>query len=210
MSLWILALLACGDAPSNAPEAAPVPAGDDEAAALVEPPVSDPDDMPVPSERVVTPQGEPVDDADGYVPDLVTPTLPPGLVVEAVYEPGVLLEDRIADLAAAARLDGVLPVVELWGGWCGSCRRLHESMADPQMLDAFAGTRIIRVDTVAWKEAMVTLQVGNADQFSIPAFYVAKADGALGSSIDGHAWRENVPENMAPPLKRFFRQHGAR
>ena len=40
---------------------------------------------------------------------------------------------------------------------------------------------------------------------AIPVFYKLDANGKpTGDKIDGGAWGDNIPDNMAPPLKAFF------
>lgn len=118
------------------------------------------------------------------------------------------LPEQLAAQAAKAQEAGLAPFMELYGGWCQSCRDLDASLSDPRMVDAFAGTYVVRVDTVAFKDAVALLPLGG-ELFSLPSFYVLQPDGGLGDSIDGHAWGVNTPENMAPPLRTFFRAHGA-
>jgi hypothetical protein len=40
----------------------------------------------------------------------------------------------------------------------------------------------------------------------IPAFFRLDAEGKPVARIDGGAWAENIPKNMAPPLKTFFNE----
>ena len=51
-----------------------------------------------------------------------------------------------------------------------------------------------------WPQVADAFRVG-----PIPVFFQVDAAGnPTGRSIDGNAWGENVPANMAPPLKQFF------
>jgi hypothetical protein len=70
------------------------------------------------------------------------------------------------------------------------------------MKQAFAGTFIIHVDLDAWEKplAQAGFHVGG-----VPAFFALDAKGRpTGRTITGAAWQEDVPANMAPPLKAFF------
>ena len=70
------------------------------------------------------------------------------------------------------------------------------------MAEAFAGTYIIRLNVDDWPES-VTKNEFNAT--SIPVFYELDSEGSsTNRSIDGSAWGENTPGNMAPPLAEFF------
>ena len=70
------------------------------------------------------------------------------------------------------------------------------------MVDAFNGTYIILVNLDEWKRQL------NRSDFAvsgIPAFFQLDEEGAYtGRMITGAAWGEDIPENMAPPLKAFF------
>ena len=71
------------------------------------------------------------------------------------------------------------------------------------MLEAFSGVYLIRLDVDEW--GWITDHGFNVE--AIPVFYKLDADGKPnGEVIDGNAWGENIPENMAPPLDAFF--HG--
>jgi thiol-disulfide isomerase/thioredoxin len=105
--------------------------------------------------------------------------------------------------AARAKAQNLTPVVEITAPWCGPCQELKASMDDPLMKDAFAGTYIIHVDNDTWKPQFAA---AGLDVKGIPAFFLLDDDGKAVARIDGGAWEENIPKNMAPPLKTFFNQ----
>ncbi|HET7133070.1 MAG TPA: thioredoxin family protein [Gammaproteobacteria bacterium] len=109
-----------------------------------------------------------------------------------------LLEHEVHNAAAL----GKLPYVQITAEWCGPCKALRASLADPLMRDAFAGTYIVQVDYDAWKPQLE--RAGFSGQ-AIPVFYAVDAEARpTGAKIDGGAWGEDIPRNMAPPLKQFF------
>ncbi len=70
------------------------------------------------------------------------------------------------------------------------------------MIDAFTGTYIIKLDFDYWNPK---LSKTGFYVPGIPAFYEIDTDGKpTGRMITGAAWGEDIPENQAPPLKRFF------
>ena len=62
---------------------------------------------------------------------------------------------------------------------------------------------VIRLDVDAWHDQLKPLGFVSD---GIPAvFAIDPAGKATGPVITGGAWGEDIPENMAPPLKTFFR-----
>lgn len=70
------------------------------------------------------------------------------------------------------------------------------------MLAAFKNIYLIRVDVDQWGWDH------EASGFYVPVipifFKVNEKGQSTGEVIDGGAWGENIPENMAPPLDAFF------
>lgn len=72
------------------------------------------------------------------------------------------------------------------------------------MLNAFCGVYLIRVDVDRWDWGNESL---GFDVPAIPIFFKVDQQGKpTGAIIDGNAWGENIPENMAPPLDSFFHE----
>jgi hypothetical protein len=70
------------------------------------------------------------------------------------------------------------------------------------MVDAFAGIYLINLDVDEWGWGIP--ETGYYTQ-SIPMFFGVDQDARPnGLVIGGDAWGENIPVNMAPPLKEFF------
>ncbi len=96
-------------------------------------------------------------------------------------------------------------MVYLSAGWCGPCVAIKKYRSEPKMRDAFVGVAIIELDVDEWKAA--DLAALGMKSTTIPVFYFVDKDGkSTGKSIDGGAWGDNIPKNMAPPLKAFFSQ----
>ncbi len=112
------------------------------------------------------------------------------------------LPDLLAAEAQKAKDQGFSPFVEFYADWCGPCKSLAASLGDPRMIDAFAGTYIIRLNVDDWVDAPA--EAGFTVK-GIPAFFAVDWAGKpTGRFITGAAWGEDIPENMAPPLKEFF------
>ena len=123
----------------------------------------------------------------------------------SVVEP-VLAEGDLAPIlkaeAAKAHAMGRKPFVELEASWCGPCKALKRSLDDPLMQQAFSGTYIIQIDVDQWESQ---LRSAGFTIESFPVFHEINSEGKpTGRSIDGGAWEENIPANMAPPLQKFF------
>jgi hypothetical protein len=152
----------------------------------------------VPSETAtLTPLPATATPAASHTPDAAHPFE----IVELQHGSGNLPDLLKAEAQAALAL-GHKPFIEGTATWCANCAELNASLTDPRMIDAFSGTHIIRVDVDEWK---TELAAAGFKVQGIPAFYEIDADGRpTGRSIDGGAWAENIPVNMAPPLKAFF------
>jgi thiol-disulfide isomerase/thioredoxin len=130
----------------------------------------------------------------------------PVTVVTLAPEQGDLPKLLQREVANAGRV-GKVPFVQVTAEWCGPCKALRSYMGDPLMKEAFAGTYVIRLDLDAWKPQLG--QAGLATNV-VPVFFALNpAARATGKNINGGAWGEDIPKNMAPPLKKFFRANGA-
>ena len=112
------------------------------------------------------------------------------------------LAKLISSEVAKARARNLKPFLELRAEWCAPCKDLEKALDEPSMKEAFAGTFIISVDIDEWVDKVAPL---GFDGSSIPVFYELDDKARpTGRKIDGGAWEENIPKNMAPPLKAFF------
>jgi thiol-disulfide isomerase/thioredoxin len=102
-----------------------------------------------------------------------------------------------------ARAQKLKPVVYGSAVWCGPCQAIKKYRSDPRMADAFRGTYVIELDVDDWTAPEIVPLYPKLR--AMPVFIAVGDDGkATGPQIDGGAWGDNIPENMAPPLKAFF------
>lgn len=113
---------------------------------------------------------------------------------------GPLAVQLVAWIARASAA-GRVPCVYLTAGWCPPSVKLERTLTDPQMQRALREVEAATLDVDAWGD-----QLGAAgfSARSIPAFFAVDAQGQPTATVTGAAWGENTPENMAPPLERFF------
>ncbi len=140
-----------------------------------------------------------------FSPRVPTPT-PPAPSDKFVAVTLKAADGKLADLLPAeaqkATDRGLTPFVELYADWCAPCQALSKSLSDPRMIDAFTGTYIIRLNVDDWKDALPGAGF-TADV--IPIFFAVDPAGKpTGPTITGAAWGEDLPANMAPPLREFF------
>ncbi len=122
---------------------------------------------------------------------------------------GRSIDAILAAEVTKAKSEGRQPFAEFSASWCPPCMAIKHTLEahDPQMVAAFKGTYIIRLDADEWTRKDLEGTGMAAD--TIPVFYALDDRGkANGRTIDGGAWGDNVPENMAPPLSDFF--HGGK
>ena len=117
---------------------------------------------------------------------------------------GTLVEQMPIEAQKAQDL-GLKPFAEFSATWCPPCQAiaLSLSLKNPLMVDAFDGAYIIRMDVDTWSQGEWE-EVGFQLEY-IPILFRLNAEGKpTGDWIDGSAWGDNTPENMAPPLKAFL------
>jgi hypothetical protein len=114
------------------------------------------------------------------------------------------LAPQLAEQAGIATKAGHKPIAYLHASWCGPCQAIDRTRrTDASMKAAFAPTHIVSIDIDAANQAELT-KLG-LQSSAIPVFYRLDGTGHVtGDSIDGGAWGDNIPENMAPPLTAFF------
>ena len=117
------------------------------------------------------------------------------------------LGEMLAAEAEKAVAAGLLPVVEFDADWCPPCQAINKHLEEKNelMLNAYDGTYIIKLDVDEWG-----WNGGKVENFSfegIPVYFKLNEHGKqTGEVIDGGAWNEDIPVNIAPVMDAFF--HG--
>jgi thiol-disulfide isomerase/thioredoxin len=136
-----------------------------------------------------------------------TPTAGTGFTIVRVFPSDGDLNVQLAAEAAKAKAQGQDAYVEFDATWCPSCQAIETGLDEENalMVDAFQGVYIVRADIDEWRDYLD----GTGFEFdAIPIFFLLDDQGhPTGEWIDGDAWGENIPENMAPPLKEFFQSY---
>jgi thiol-disulfide isomerase/thioredoxin len=104
--------------------------------------------------------------------------------------------------AQNAKKLGRAPYIQIYADWCPSCRALERSMKDERMIEAYRGTYVILANIDVWRDQFPKNELYVT---GVPTIFELTYEGKpTGRFITGSAWGENIPENMAPPLDRFF------
>ena len=109
--------------------------------------------------------------------------------------------------AQKATSQGLMPVVEFDATWCPPCRAIDAAIKEKNdlMFKAYDGIYIIKLDVDEWEWDDGRIQNFAFD--AIPVYFKLDAGGKqTGEVIDGGAWGEDIPENIAPVMDEFF--HG--
>ena len=133
------------------------------------------------------------------------PDAPARFSITLIPPSDAALADVLKEQAGRAKELHQKPYAYFYADWCGPCKALRKSLddRDPLMMDAFEGTYIIQLDADTWGKQLAGTKFTVK---AIPVLFELKEDGQpTGRKIDGGAWAEDIPKNMAPPLKAFFR-----
>jgi len=119
------------------------------------------------------------------------------------------LQSMLANESKKAAALGQMPVVEFDATWCPPCLAIDSAIESRNelILSAYSGTYIIKLDVDEWGWNSGGVHNFNFD--AIPVYFKLDADGnQTGEVIDGGAWGEDIPENIAPVMDEFF--HGGK
>ena len=117
------------------------------------------------------------------------------------------LQTMLATEAKKALAAGRMPVAEFDATWCPPCQAIDQAIKEENelMLNAYADTYIIKLDVDEWGWGDSNLH--EFEFGAIPIYFKLDSEGhQTGEVIDGGAWGEDTPENIAPVMDKFF--HG--
>jgi len=132
---------------------------------------------------------------------------PTGFTIVRLHPQDGDLQTMLAEEAQKAAALDQMPVVEFDATWCPPCQAIDTALksGDELMLNAYSGTYIIKMDVDEWGWSDRGVQDFRFD--GIPVYFKLDAQGhQTGEVIDGGAWGEDIPENIAPIMDKFF--HG--
>ena len=129
----------------------------------------------------------------------------PDFTLVRIYPKDGVLQSQLVAEAQKAQALGQAPFVEFDATWCACCQAIAVSLADqnPLILDAYRGVYLIHLNVDEW--GWGNPKAGFRTVEGIPIFFKLDRDGKpTGATVDGDAWGENIPENFAPVLAKFF------
>ena len=132
---------------------------------------------------------------------------PTGFTIVRLHPKDGDLQTMLVREAQKAAELGQLPVVEFDATWCPPCQAIDRAIRanDGLILNAYAGTYVIKLDVDEWRWTDGKVQDFRFD--GIPVYFKLDPKGnQTGEVIDGGAWEEDIPENIAPVMDKFF--HG--
>ena len=119
------------------------------------------------------------------------------------------LQLMLADESKKAAALGQIPVVEFDATWCPPCLAIDSAIESRNelILSAYSGIYIIKLDVDEW--GWNNGRIENFQFDAIPVYFKLDANGnQTDEVIDGGAWGEDIPENIAPVMDAFF--HGGK
>jgi len=128
-----------------------------------------------------------------------------GFTVVRLHPAGGDLQELLSVEAQKAVVLGQIPIVEFDATWCPPCQKINDTLKakNDLMLKAYNGTYIIKLDVDEWKWEGNKVQ--NFYVEFIPVYFKLDERGnQTGEFIDGGAWGEDIPENIAPVMDKFF------
>ena len=133
--------------------------------------------------------------------------MPTGFSIVRLHPKDGDLQTMLASEAQKAVSLGQMPIVEFDATWCPPCQAIDNAIKEENelMLNAYADTYIIKLDVDEWGWGDSSLHDFEFD--AIPVYFKLDSEGnQTGEVIDGGAWGEDIPDNIAPVMDEFF--HG--
>jgi len=133
--------------------------------------------------------------------------VPTGFTIVRLHPKDGEMQTLLASESHKAAALRQIPVVEFDATWCPPCQAIDRAIRakDELILKAYAGTYIIKLDVDEWGWEDSNLH--NFEFNAIPVYFkLDSAGNQTGEVIDGGAWGEDIPENIAPVMDKFF--HG--
>jgi len=133
---------------------------------------------------------------------------PIGFTIVRLHPSDGELQTLLASEAQKATSLGRQPIVEFDATWCPPCQAIDRAIKSDNelILNAYSKTYIIRLDVDEWGWSDSKLHDFQFD--GIPVFFKLDSEGnQTGKDIDGGAWGEDIPENIAPVMDEFFHEN---
>ena len=125
-----------------------------------------------------------------------------GFAFKEILPSGVALEVELLSELEKARSMGRKPYVYVMASWCEPCRELVALLANATVSAFFLGTHVVSLDVELWGDQ---LEAVNIRPTAVPFITELGPDGrSTGRNIDGGAWDDTTPENLANALGPYF------
>jgi thiol:disulfide interchange protein len=164
--------------------------------------------FPVPENTIPTPtKPVPTRKVEPTAVSASTVVAQPNITIVRLHPEDGDLQTMLTVEAEKAIALGQMPTVEFDATWCPPCQVIDQAFESKNelILKAYDGAYIIKLDVDEWGWGDSELHDFAFD--GIPAYFKLDAGGnQTGEVIDGNAWGDNIPENIAPPMDEFF--HG--
>jgi len=114
------------------------------------------------------------------------------------------LKEIVLDNVKIAKAENLKAFIQITAEWCTPCKKLRAVMNHKLMQSAFNGVFIIRIDADEWEKELPSIGI---EVEAVPVFFEVGSNGKVTDyTINGGAWGEDIPENIAPPLAAYFHE----
>ena len=108
------------------------------------------------------------------------------------------LRTQLTEIVKRSR--GRTVVLQTYVRWSPACAAVAAALPDKRMQRALANVTLVRVDVDEYDSELDKMKI---ETTTAPWFYKLDAKGNPTDAISGDAWGADVPENMAPVLRKF-------